>query len=144
MQLTQRAVWSVLHDEERNALHHIVFQDAHDRGMLQVGDGTGLLKKVSFIIICQPHLKYFNCSQSIEVYMLAEVDISETPLSNHLGQAEISKLLTYTVWHVIQLLLLASCRRTQFIASLDSRCIETSVSRLYCRGPRHCVQRGHT
>ena len=91
----------VLHDQERDIVHHVIFQDAHDRGMLQVGDGTGLLKKVSFIIVCQPHLEYLDCSQSIEVYMLTEVDISKAPLPNHLGQAVISKLLTYAVWHVI-------------------------------------------
>ncbi len=53
------------------------------------------------VLVCQPHLEYFNCSQSIKVYMLAEVDISKAPLPNHLGQAVISKLLTYAVWHVI-------------------------------------------
>ena len=99
MTLAQGAIRGVLHNEERDAIYHVVFQDAHNRGMLQVGDGTCFFKKVLFILVSQSHLEHFDCSRCVEIYMLAKVDISEASLPKLTDQAVVSKLLTYAVWH---------------------------------------------
>ena len=72
---------SILHNKKGDAVHHVVFQDAHDGGMSKMGDGTCFLEKAAFIFVGQTHLEHFDGSLSVEIDMLAEVDISEATLS---------------------------------------------------------------
>jgi hypothetical protein len=74
-------MWGVLHDQERDIVHQIIFQDAHDRRMLQVGNDTCLLKKTPLIVVCQSHLEHFDRCLRVKIYMLAKVHISEATLS---------------------------------------------------------------
>src|SRR2546428_14091319 len=90
---------SILHHKEGNIVHHVVFQDAHDRGMSKMSDGTCFLKKAVFIFVGQTHLEHFVGSLSVEIDMFAEVDISEAALSEYTDQAVVCELLAYTVWH---------------------------------------------
>src|ERR1051326_1202532 len=92
-------MWSIVHHKKGDAVHDVVFEDTHNGGMSEMGDGTRFLEKAEFMIVGQAHLEYLDGGFSVEVDMLAEVDVSEAALSEQAHQAVVCELLTYPVWH---------------------------------------------
>src|SRR5947209_12990146 len=92
-------MWSIVHHEKRDTVHDVVFQDAHNGGMSEMSDSTRFPKKAEFIFVGQTHLEHLDGGFSVEIDMLAEVDISKAALSEQADQSVVCQLLTYPVWH---------------------------------------------
>src|SRR5947209_12454705 len=64
--------------------------------MLQAGDSARLFEKILHVIVGQPHVKHFDSGLGLEVYVFAEINISETTPTQQVHQVVVSKLLTST------------------------------------------------
>jgi hypothetical protein len=74
MALPQRAAGRVVHDEKWRAALDAKFEDAHDIGVNEAGDSTGL-RAEPVRIVRYLRIEHFDSCLRAEIDMLSEIDL---------------------------------------------------------------------
>src|SRR4051794_36774333 len=90
---------SILHHNKRRAFLHVKVKDRHNVRMLKTRNHLCLRTKHLEMLLDQSCQQYFDCSLTLQMYMLTKVNISETSTSKEAEKKVVAQLLTLTCAH---------------------------------------------
>ena len=82
--LAKGSIGSVLHYQKRDRTLDPEVEHAHNIGVEQMRDCASFAAEMFNVVIDQASAQHLDCSQCIEMDMIAEINVCESPLSNKL------------------------------------------------------------
>src|SRR5579864_5856525 len=99
MALTERSSRRIVHYQKRCIVMQTEVQHTYDMWMVQASDSLGFGDKAAHIVIGNLGMQNLDGSLHLEIYMLAQINVGETSLTEQTNETIVTQLLPYAIIH---------------------------------------------